>query len=160
MFVGNRWIVTLFSPKRFMNYCCWNFLFLMLVTSARVATLILLWASLHSCLANGFKEALLGGSPKWIRFLLLFLCLGCCYYCRNTIVSLFSSCVPSLATDCKKVQKLWHAVQKQIMSAWWKKHHKSPDHLFNLNCFDSMLHTIIFQAYVLSFLIWVAKVFI
>ena len=35
---------------------------------------------------------------------------------------------------------------------------KSPDHLFDLNCFDSMLHTIVFQASVLSFLIWVAEV--
>ena len=30
----------------------------------------------------------------------------------------FSCFVPSLAADCKKVQKLWHAVQKQILSAW------------------------------------------
>src|SRR3954468_6343797 len=37
-------------------------------------------------------------------------------------------------------------------------HDKSPDHLFDLNCFDSMLHTIIFQAYVQSFLISVAEV--
>ena len=35
---------------------------------------------------------------------------------------------------------------------------KSPDHLFDLNYFDSMLHTITFQAYVQSFLIWVAEV--
>ena len=35
---------------------------------------------------------------------------------------------------------------------------KSTDHLFDLNFFDSMLHTIIFHASVLSFLIWVAEV--
>ena len=35
---------------------------------------------------------------------------------------------------------------------------KSPDNLFDLNCFDSMLHTIIFQAYVLSFFIRVVEV--
>jgi len=29
----------------------------------------------------------------------------------------FSSFVPSLASDCKKDQKLVHAVQKQILSA-------------------------------------------
>jgi len=29
-----------------------------------------------------------------------------CYYCSNIIVSLFSCFVPSLAADCKKVQKL------------------------------------------------------
>ena len=35
---------------------------------------------------------------------------------------------------------------------------KSPDHLFDLNLFDSMLHSITFQASVQSFLIWVAEV--
>ena len=35
---------------------------------------------------------------------------------------------------------------------------KSPDHLFDLNVYDSMLRTIIFQASILSFLIWVAEV--
>ena len=35
---------------------------------------------------------------------------------------------------------------------------KSPDHLFDLNCFDIMLHKITFQASVQSFLIWVAEV--
>ena len=39
-----------------------------------------------------------------------------------------------------------------------KIHHKSPDHLFDLNFFDSMLYTIVFLASVLSFLIWVAEV--
>src|SRR3954466_4561512 len=39
-----------------------------------------------------------------------------------------------------------------------KIHDKSPDHLFDLNCFDSMIHTIIFQASVQSFLIGVAEV--
>src|SRR4051812_656180 len=32
-----------------------------------------------------------------------------------------------------------------------KIHDKSPDHLFDLNFFDSMLHTIVFQASVQSF---------
>ena len=39
-----------------------------------------------------------------------------------------------------------------------KIRHKSPDHLFYLNFFDSMLYTIVFLASVLSFLIWVAEV--
>ena len=39
-----------------------------------------------------------------------------------------------------------------------KNSHKSSDHLFDLNCFDSMIHTIIFQSSVMSFLIWVAEV--
>src|SRR4051812_5313087 len=41
-----------------------------------------------------------------------------------------------------------------------KIHDESPDHLFDLKCFDSMLHTIVFWAYVLSFLIWFAEVFL
>ena len=39
-----------------------------------------------------------------------------------------------------------------------KNHYKSPDHLFDLNCFDSMILTITFQATVQSFLIWVIEV--
>ena len=65
----------------------------------------------------------------------------------------FSSFVPTLASDWKKDQKLVNTVQKQIMSADGKIHDKSPDHLFDLNFFDNMLHTIMFQASVLSFLI-------
>ena len=39
-----------------------------------------------------------------------------------------------------------------------KIHHKSPDHLFDLNCFYSMLYTIDFMPSVLSFFIWVEEV--
>src|SRR3954471_18839224 len=39
-----------------------------------------------------------------------------------------------------------------------KIHDKSPDHLFNLNCFDSIINTIVFQDYVQSFLILGAEV--
>ena len=39
-----------------------------------------------------------------------------------------------------------------------KIRHKSPDHPFDLNFFDSMLYTIVFLSSVLSFLIWVAEV--
>ena len=35
---------------------------------------------------------------------------------------------------------------------------KSPDHIFDLNVFYSMLHTITIQAYVQCFFIWVAEV--
>lgn len=63
-----------------------------------------------------------------------------------------------IAFDCKEVQKLWHAVQKHILSAWQKIRQKSLDHLFDLNVFDSMLYIIDFMASVLSFFIWVAEV--
>ena len=57
------------------------------------------------CLAQRRKRKhLLGGNP--ICFFFCFSGLHVCYYCSNIIVSLFSSFVPSLATDCKKVQKL------------------------------------------------------
>jgi hypothetical protein len=48
--------------------------------------------------------------------------------------------------------------RKQILSLDRKIRIKSPDHLFDLNFFDSMLHTIEFRASVLSFLIRVAEV--
>ena len=41
-----------------------------------------------------------------------------------------------------------------------KNSHKSLVHIFDLNCFESMLHTIVFQASVLSFFISVAEVFL
>ena len=48
--------------------------------------------------------------------------------------------------------------RKQILSLDRKIRIKSPDHLFDLNVFDSVLYTIVFRASVLSFLIWVAEV--
>ena len=48
--------------------------------------------------------------------------------------------------------------RKQILSLDRKIRIKSPDHLFDLNFFDSVLYTIGFRASVLSFLIWVAEV--
>src|SRR3954469_18836112 len=63
----------------------------------------------------------------------------------------FSSFVPSLASECMKVQKLELAVQKQILSFDEKIRDKLPYHLFDLNFFDSMLHTIILLASVQSF---------
>src|ERR1043165_4056176 len=65
----------------------------------------------------------------------------------------FSSFVPSLAPDCKKGQKLVHAIQKQICLLDEIICVKSPDHLFDLNFFYSMFHTITFQASVLGFFI-------
>ena len=48
--------------------------------------------------------------------------------------------------------------RKQILSLDRKIRIKSPDHLFGLNCFDSVLYIIVFRVSVLSFLIWVAEV--
>ena len=43
------------------------------------------------------------------------------YYCSNIIVSLFSSFVPSFSLYWQVNQKLLCVVQKQILSAPWKK---------------------------------------
>ena len=48
--------------------------------------------------------------------------------------------------------------RKQILSSYRKIRIKSPDHLFGLNFFYSVLYIIVFQASVLSFLIGVAEV--
>ena len=48
--------------------------------------------------------------------------------------------------------------RKQILSLDRKNRIKSPDHLFGLNFFDSVLYIIVFRASVLSFLFWVAEV--
>src|SRR6187401_65894 len=48
--------------------------------------------------------------------------------------------------------------RKQILSLDRKIRIKSPDHLFGLNFFDSVLYIIIFRASVLSFLIRIADV--
>src|SRR3954463_14449833 len=68
------------------------------------------------CLAQRRKrKRLLGGNP--ICFFLLFLVVLMIVTTVATSLYLyFSSFVPSLASDCKKVQKLVLAVQKQIMS--------------------------------------------
>ena len=54
----------------------------------------------------------MGGSPQWIKFSFYFVVSWCCYYSSIIIVSLLFNFVPSVATDCKKVQKLWRAVQE------------------------------------------------
>ena len=54
----------------------------------------------------------MGGSPQWIKFYFAFVVSWYCYYSSIIIVSLLFSFVPSVASDCKKVQKLWRAVQK------------------------------------------------
>ena len=65
----------------------------------------------------------------------------------------FSSFVPSLASDCKKVQS-WSMLSRNRLSLLdGKIRDKSPDHLFDLNFFGSVLHAITFQTSVHSFLI-------
>src|SRR3954466_15852436 len=65
----------------------------------------------------------------------------------------FSSFVPSLASDCKKVESWFLLSRNRLCLLDGKILNKSPDHLFGLNCFYNMLHTIVFQASVKSVLI-------
>ena len=73
------------------------------------------------------------------------------YYCSIIIVSLFSSFVPSLASDGKRSQKLWHVVQKTETFAPSQKSLKITRSYFLSKFFDSMLHTIGYLPSVLSF---------
>lgn len=84
--------------------------------------------------------------------------LMCVTTLATSLYLYFQALCQVIAFDCNKVPKLWHVVQKQIMSAWRKNRQKSPDHLFDLNCFDSMIYIISFWESLLSFLIWVVEV--
>ena len=76
------------------------------------------------------------------------------YYCSNIIVSLlFKFCAKfslrlqersKVGTCCPEIDSVC------LMGKNWNK---SPDHLFDLNFFESMLHTITFQTSVQSFFI-------
>ena len=66
--------------------------------------------------------------------------------------------MPSLASDCKKVKSCCLLSRNRLCLLDGKIRNKSPDHLFDLNFFDSILQTISLQASVQSFLIWVAEV--
>src|SRR4051812_29648075 len=74
-----------------------------------------IFCNLHAYL-KGVKESACWEATQFV-FPSVLSCIDDCYYCSNIIVSLFSSFVRSLAYDCKKDQKLVHAVQKQIFSA-------------------------------------------
>src|SRR3954470_19345937 len=58
----------------------------------------------------------------------------------------FSSFVPSLASDCRKVKSWYMLSRNRFCLLDGKNRKKSPDHLFDINFFDSMLHEISFQA--------------
>ena len=46
--------------------------------------------------------------------------LMCVTTVATSLYLYFQALCQVLASDCKKVQKLWHAVQKQILSSWRK----------------------------------------
>src|SRR3954462_5506554 len=61
------------------------------------------------------RKRLLGGNP--IFFLLFLVVLMIVTTVATSLYLYFSSFVPSLPSNCKKDQKLMHAVQKQNLSA-------------------------------------------
>ena len=66
--------------------------------------------------SKAYKNSLVGRQPN--LFFLLFLVVLMIFTTVATSLYLyFSSFVPNLASDCKKDQKLVHAVQKKILSA-------------------------------------------
>src|SRR3954468_12717303 len=70
----------------------------------------------------------------------------------------FSSFVPSLASDCKKVKSWCMLSKNRFCMLDGKIRDKSPGHISELNVLDSMLHTIVFHASVQIFLILVEEV--
>src|SRR3954466_642094 len=77
-----------------------------------------------------------------------------CYYCSNIIVSLFFKLCAKFSLTLQESTKVGACCPETDFVCFTEKNlNKSPDHLFDLNCFDSMIHTIVFQASVQSFLI-------
>ena len=91
-------------------------------------------------------------------FILLLLCLDVVTTVASSLYlyfSVFCQVQPLIAGKIKSCDVL---SRKQILSLDRKIRIKSPDHLFGLNCFDSVLYIIFFRASVLSFFIRVAEV--
>ena len=76
------------------------------------------------------KERFWEAAQNRLGFILLLLCLGCCYYFSNTILSLFSCFVPSSSLIWWGKQKLWHAVQKTDSVCFIEKIFKNQQFIF------------------------------
>ena len=101
-------------------------------------------------LKKRFREA----ARNEFRFLFSFCCV--LMFVTTVATSLylyFSSFVPFIALYDKGSESCDMLSRKQILSLDRKIRIKSPDHLFDLNFFDSVLYTITELSYVLSFLI-------
>src|ERR1043165_4420224 len=82
-----------------------------------------------------------------------------CYYCSNIIVSLLFKLCAKFSLRLQERSKVGACCpENRFCLPDGKILNKSPDHLFDLNFFDSMLNTIGLLASVQSFLILVAEV--
>src|SRR3954463_8687843 len=76
-----------------------------------------------------------------------------CYYCRNIIVSLFFKLCAKFSLRLQESTKVGACCpETDFVCLTEKNRDKSPGHLFDLNFSYRMLHTIVFQASVQSFL--------
>ena len=91
-------------------------------------------------------------------FILLLLCLDVVTTVASSLYLCFSILCQVQPLIARKFKSCDALCRKQILSLDRKIRIKSPDHLFGLNFFDSVLYTIIFRESVLSFLIGVAEV--
>ena len=92
------------------------------------------------------------------KFILLLLCLDVVTQQHHHCIFAFQFLCQVQPLIARKFKSCDALCRKQILSLDRKIRIKSPDHLFGLNFFDSVLYTIVFQASVLSFLIGVAEV--
>src|SRR3954471_24807711 len=86
----------------------------------------------------------------FFTFLLFLVVLMIVTTVATSLYLYFSSFVPSLASDCKKIKSWYMLSRNRFCLLDGKIHDKSPYHIFDLNIYDSMIHAIIFQASVLS----------
>src|ERR1041385_2047750 len=88
-------------------------------------------------LANGFKEALSGGSPQRIYDFLFFLLFLVVLMIFNTVATslylYFSSFVPFITSYDKGSESCDMLSRKQILSSCLEKSQKIPVHLFEMN---------------------------
>ena len=92
------------------------------------------------------------------KFILLLLCLDVVTTVASSLYLCFSYLCQVQPLIARKFKSCEVLSRKQILSLDRKIRIKSPDHLFGLNFFESVLYTIVFRASVLSFLIRVAEV--
>ena len=114
---------------------------------------------MHYAQLKGIKESTFGRQPTMNKILFCFCCVLMLF---TTVASSLYLCFsilcqvqPLIARKFKSCDAL---CRKQILSLDRKIRIKSPDHLFGLNFFDSVLYIIVFRASVLSFLIRVVEV--
>ena len=91
-------------------------------------------------------------------FILLLLCLDVVTTVASSLYLYFSILCQVQPLIARKFKSCDVLSRKQILSLDRKIRIKSPDHLFGLNFFDSVLYIIVLRASVLSFLIRVAEV--